>query len=684
MKNFLLSLLFLLSLSLRLAGQEINGKGINFQGIARDAAGNPVKEKPVKIKAALIDFAGNNAYVETHTVTTDVFGLFSVIIGEGTKESGTFEALSWTSEYPYSLMIAIDPTGGSNFTLIGTTTLKSVPYAKYAERAGNAFWQPGDKGNIYYTGGNVGLYSNSDKALFTTDTYATTQAIFGLTYPGISLQQNWPGIGFNHYYKEGQKSVSKGYGGYIGVDPAKGGIYFRTIGNASAGDQAVTLDERMFISPLGLIGIGNTAPTASLDVNRGTGQDGTAIFRGTTHVSHFNYSTTENTYIRGGKSGSHVYINDNNIGNVFLASAGGKVGIGMEAPQGSLDVFKGTNVTAASFRGSSYPSRFAWSTNEDTYIRGGKDGSNVYVNDLNIGNVFLASAGGKVGIGTETPQASLDVVKGKNTSAGSFKGTTYASQFADSDKENTIISGGKSNSAVYINDQNGGNVYLTKLGGGVAIGLSDSALKVSRTKLSIWAHEGYKGFELNAFGNGSTSASIDNYGTESVGLRISASTAGSKGLRVFGDIAIETFGDHELHGDINYYGMLTQASDRRFKKNITTLNSSLEKVMKLRGVMYDYKTEEFPDKNFSKTHQIGFIAQEVKEIVPELTTESRDGFLMVDYSKVTPLLVEALKEQQNQIEELKKENAAVNKKLADLEAKIERLSQLTESEASIK
>jgi hypothetical protein len=66
------------------------------------------------------------------------------------------------------------------------------------------------------------------------------------------------------------------------------------------------------------IGIGNTSPTASLVVARGTGANGTAQFDGTTNASHFNYSIGEETYIRGGKATSQVIINDVSSGNIRL------------------------------------------------------------------------------------------------------------------------------------------------------------------------------------------------------------------------------------------------------------------------------------------------------------------------------------------------------------------------------
>ncbi len=108
-------------------------------------------------------------------------------------------------------------------------------------------------------------------------------------------------------------------------------------------------------------------------------------------------------------------------------------------------------------------------------------------------------------------------------------------------------------------------------------------------------------------------------------------------------------------GNILATGTITPPSDRRYKKEIKTLESSLDKVLQLRGVNYYMNTEEFPDYKFSEELQIGFIAQEVETILPELVVTHSDGYKSMDYMKVTPLLVEAVKEQQEIIEGLRKE-----------------------------
>jgi len=94
----------------------------------------------------------------------------------------------------------------------------------------------------------------------------------------------------------------------------------------------------LFVSGSGNVGIGTASPDATLDVLRGTATGGTAQFRGTTYTTHINYSTNERTYIRAGKAGAYVTINDAHNGDVHLANGGGNVGIGTGSPSQKLHV----------------------------------------------------------------------------------------------------------------------------------------------------------------------------------------------------------------------------------------------------------------------------------------------------------------------------------------------------------
>ncbi|MDP9957039.1 hypothetical protein J2X97_002705 [Epilithonimonas hungarica] len=98
-------------------------------------------------------------------------------------------------------------------------------------------------------------------------------------------------------------------------------------------------------------------------------------------------------------------------------------------------------------------------------------------------------------------------------------------------------------------------------------------------------------------------------------------------------------------------------SDIRFKKNIKPLENSLHKIILLNGYTYEWKKDEFPDKNFKKGIDIGLIAQEVEKVFPEVVYTDKDEMKSksIDYSKLVPVLIESIKELQKEVEELKAE-----------------------------
>jgi hypothetical protein len=109
-------------------------------------------------------------------------------------------------------------------------------------------------------------------------------------------------------------------------------------------------------------------------------------------------------------------------------------------------------------------------------------------------------------------------------------------------------------------------------------------------------------------------------------------------------------------------------SDIRLKKNITPLSNSLSNILALNGVNFDWRRDEFPQMGLSDTRQIGLIAQDVEKVLPLLVNEGPNGYLSVDYSKIAPVLVEAVKEQQKIIESQKSELDALKTELAQIKA----------------
>lgn len=96
-------------------------------------------------------------------------------------------------------------------------------------------------------------------------------------------------------------------------------------------------------------------------------------------------------------------------------------------------------------------------------------------------------------------------------------------------------------------------------------------------------------------------------------------------------------------------------SDARFKDNIQPIESGLSLIGNLRGVTYDFKTEEFPEQHFNEGTQYGFIAQELAEVMPTAVMPDEEGYFAVNYDAVIPVLVNAIQEQQSQIEALQEQ-----------------------------
>ncbi len=125
----------------------------SYQGIARDLSGNPLPNQSIGLQISILESSANGTevYQETHVVTTSNLGLFNVQIGGGTVVSGEFEDINWEDE-DHFIRIEMDENGGSNYQLLGTSQLLSVPYALHA---GNGSHWNENGGDLNYTDGSV-------------------------------------------------------------------------------------------------------------------------------------------------------------------------------------------------------------------------------------------------------------------------------------------------------------------------------------------------------------------------------------------------------------------------------------------------------------------------------------------------------------------------------------------------
>lgn len=134
MKKILLILISVLSFTT--FGQA--PEGISYQAVIRNSTGAVLADAPVGLKVSILQTTstGSSVYEESFAPTTNAFGLVNVVIGQGTVISGNFSMIDWSAG-PYFAEVSADETGGTNYSLLGTQQLMSVPYALHSKMADN-------------------------------------------------------------------------------------------------------------------------------------------------------------------------------------------------------------------------------------------------------------------------------------------------------------------------------------------------------------------------------------------------------------------------------------------------------------------------------------------------------------------------------------------------------------------
>ena len=125
---------------------------------------------------------------------------------------------------------------------------------------------------------------------------------------------------------------------------------------------------------------------------------------------------------------------------------------------------------------------------------------------------------------------------------------------------------------------------------------------------------------------------------------------------------------HDLHvqGNISATGAVTSASDERLKTNIEPITEAMRLINELKAVRFEGNAE-FPDK-ISRGPHIGFIGQQVANIVPEIVFNDDDDYLFIDYSHLTPILTRAIQEQNELIENMSEKIDALFQRIEILES----------------
>jgi hypothetical protein len=123
----------------------------------------------------------------------------------------------------------------------------------------------------------------------------------------------------------------------------------------------------------------------------------------------------------------------------------------------------------------------------------------------------------------------------------------------------------------------------------------------------------------------------------------------------------------------------TCSSDMRLKRNIEPFPSTLEDLVELQPVHFDWQTDEFPERKLGQSRSFGLIAQDVAKVLPDLVAEDADGYKAVRYSEIPTLLLQALRELKAENESLKEQ---IQTQLREFQSELEELKKRAAANAT--
>jgi uncharacterized coiled-coil protein SlyX len=481
------------------------------------------------------------------------------------------------------------------------------------------------------SGGNVGIGTTTPNAQFQLGSTTANRKI--VLYDDLNNDNQFYGLGINDNVLRYQ----------VGGTTSDHVFY--------TGASSTTSNELMRIKGTGNVGIGTTAPTAKLHVAGSQNVDGTLFVRNPTTPSNYGRLLHSgnlhlDTYGAGALylnffSGTNTYIGNGSSGYVATFLSNGNVGIGIAGPHAQLHLANSAvNKKIVLWEDAN---------NDHQFYGFGINGSALryQVSGTTTDHVFYAATSsttsnelmrikgnGNVGIGLTSPNWKLDV-----------NGSIHAVDYGPPGSKNLVI---------------GDDAFFTDVDQANVIGLygnadpSVASLQLGSAGGTITGHSGNIGIggiiptfsKLQVFANTTQSPTLwihnlFNSTSANEGVYIQAGNDGGTGNSFFA--AFLTPGGNYL-GSITQNGpfsvLYTTSSDQRLKANIRNTTVGLEDVKKI-----EVKDYRFINDN---NEQTGFIAQQLFEVFPDAVSvggeNAKEKPWMVDYGRITPLLVKAIQD----------------------------------------
>ena len=732
-------------------------EAFNYQAVVRNNTGQIIANQSVSFRIGILETTatGTLVYQETHTVTTNDYGLANFAIGTGTVISGTFATIDWGGDAHF-VEIELDPAGGSSYSSLGTQQLVSVPYALNAKNVDNDQVDDADADptNEYNTSATVigtDLQITDGGGTLTVDLSPfyggadndadSTNELQTITKTGSTVTLSNGGGSFTDEVNDGDFSTTN----ELQLLSKSG----NTISLSSFGGSVIDEVDDADADPTNELNTGAALSGTQLQI---TDPGGTVSVQLSSLVDDAD-ADPNNEIQTLSKSGSTVSLS--NGGGSFTDAVN-------EADASAINELQNLSISG---------STLSISSGNSVTLPGGSDnlGNHSATQDLDMNGYNIDDAG-RIGVGTATPSYPVDInLTGTGTEAGflrvkSTNGNGFVGMWLDrattadngyviwntggteywfmgqmtADPDFQISRSANGDATFHIEDANGRVGIGTASPSGLlsvspaneSYGFySDHNKTTSGTTYGLYIDldntytgsgttcgarfDGYKngggGSVYGVYGAGRnyiTSGSGTTYGVYAYGYRSSATPATTTyALYAFQSGSATTVYTGYFSGNVYTTGSYLP-SDRKLKKNITPFSGALAQLGRINTYTYEYRTEEFVNGSLPEGPQVGVMVDEVEAEFPNLVKETTapahripledaiDGygkegytidpedpemaiigedydFKAVNYAGLVPVLVQAIKEQQQKIDDQKAVNDQLRNELEQLKQMVE-------------